>query len=585
LVDQQGRAEKRWVSAGPDTTVVDGRSPPTARKDESAPAPSGREWCHVEGYEILGELGRGGMGVVYKACQIGLNRIVALKMLLSGAYADTEIRARFRAEAEAVAQFQHPHIVQIYEVGEQDGRPFFSLEFVDGGSLNQKIADTPQPARPAAQLVEKLARAIHAAHQRGIIHRDLKPANILLSSPPPATSAPEVTTGGSQPERLYGVPKITDFGLAKKLDQSRGYTQTGVAMGTPSYMAPEQAEGRTHDIGPATDVYALGAILYEMLTGCPPFKGPTAMEIVLKVVNEDPVPPTRLQAKVPRDLETICLKCLHKEAARRYATAEALAEDLRAYLAGEPIEARPAGAWERALKWARRRPAVALLLGVGALVITSLLIGGWVYDAFALSGIAVVGLLAGAWWYSSRLQTALRALAEQHSMAERHVERLHLLLETTHRLMSARDLESLLGLISRTTTRLANAERATIYLIDQERKELWSKVALGDNVGEIRVPIGVGISGTVAATGETINIPDAYADPRFNPEIDRRTGYKTRNMLTFPMRAQDGKILGVFQILNKRGGFGPEDMETLSVLAASAAVAIENAQRERGQVC
>jgi serine/threonine-protein kinase len=237
------------------------------------------------------------------------------------------------------------------------------------------------------------------------------------------------------------------------------------------------------------------------------------------------------------------------------------------------------------LKWARRRPAVALLLGAGALVITSLLIGGWFYDAFALSGIAVVGLLAGAWWYNNRLQTALRALAEQHSMAERHVERLHLLLETTHRLMSARDLESLLGLISRTTTRLANAERATIYLIDPERKELWSKVALGDNVGEIRVPIGVGISGTVAATGETINIPDAYADPRFNPEIDRRTGYKTRNMLTFPMRAQDGNILGVFQILNKRGsGFGPEDMETLSVLAASAAVAVENAQRERGQV-
>ncbi len=349
------------------------------------------------------------------------------------------------------------------------------------------------------------------------------------------------------------IPKITDFGLAKKLDQSKGYTQSGVAMGTPSYMAPEQAEGRSHQIGPATDVYALGGILYEMLTGRPPFKGPTAMDIVLKVLNEDPVPPTRLQPSIPRDLETICLKCLQKEPARRYASAEALAEDLRAYLAGEPIQARPAGAWERTVKWARRRPAVALLVAAGALVIASLLIGGWVYDVFALSGIGLVGLLAGAWWYNARLKAALRALAEQHSTAERHVERLRLLLETTHHLMSARDLGSLLALIGRTTTRLADAERATIYLIDRERKELWSKVALGDNVGEIRVPIGVGIAGTVAATGETINIPNAYADPRFNPEVDRRTGYKTRNMLTFPMRGQDGQILGVCQILNKRG--------------------------------
>jgi serine/threonine-protein kinase len=389
--------------------------------------------------------------------------------------------------------------------------------------------------------------------------------------------AGDLVSGSPRPEQLYGVPKITDFGLAKKLDQSKGYTQTGVAMGTPSYMAPEQAEGRSHQVGPATDVYALGGILYEMLTGRPPFKGPTAMDIVLKVLNEDPIPPTQLQSSIPRDLETICLKCLHKDSSRRYPTAEALAEDLRAYLAGEPIQARPAGAWERTLKWARRRPAVALLAGAGALVLASLLIGGWVYDVFALSGIAVVGLLAGAWWYNARLQAALRALAEQHGTAERHVERLRLLLETTHRLMSARDLDTLLALIGRTTTRLANAERATIYLLDRERKEIWSKVALGDNVGEIRVPVGVGIAGAVAATGETINIPDAYADPRFNPEVDRRTGYRTRNMLTFPMRSQDGQILGVFQILNKRGGaFSVEDVETLSVLAASASVAIEN---------
>jgi serine/threonine-protein kinase len=587
-----------------ETTIVEKGSPPADR-------PARAEWPYVEGYEILGELGRGGMGVVYKARQTALGRVVALKMLRGGAGADAEELARFRAEAEAVVRLKHPNIVQIHEVGQQDGRPFFSLEYVAGGSLSDRICDQPQPPRDSARLVETLARAIHYAHERGIIHRDLKPANILLQVEPKSearnskseirkpnqvlTGPREDPTPGSGPREVEFVsdfgfrvsdfspadfcPKITDFGLAKVLDQAVGLTRSGVAMGTPSYMAPEQAEGRTKDVSPATDVYSLGAVLYELLTGRPPFQGVSAVEIVNKVVREDPEPPSRVQAGVPRDLETICLKCLEKDPHRRYASAEALAEDVRAFLAGEPIRARAAGAAERALKWARRRPGLAVLAGAGVLAAVALLIGGWLFDAVAVGAMAVVCLLLGAGWYSTRLRVALRQLAREHAAAQRHVERLHLLLETTHRLMSAPDLDTLLGLISRTTTRLANAERATVYLIDRTCKELWSRVALGENVGTIRLPLGVGIAGAVALSGETVNLPDAYADPRFNPEIDRRTGYRTRNLLTFPMRARDGRIIGVFQVLNKRGGpFTAEDVETLGALAASAAVAVERAQ-------
>ena len=256
----------------------------------SLPPPS------VPGYEILGELGRGGMGVVYKARQLGFNRVVALKMILSGAHAGTEERERFRTEAEAVARLQHPNIVQVHEVGEHEGRPFFSMEFCRGGGLNRKLAGTPLPPAEAARLVETLAQAVQAAHQQNVVHRDLKPANVLLAED--------------------GTPKITDFGLARKLDEA-GQTRTGEVMGTPSYMAPEQAGGRSKEIGPAADVYALGAILYECLTGRPPFRSPTDVDTVMQVLSDDPVPPRRLQSKTPRDLETICLKCLEKQPARR----------------------------------------------------------------------------------------------------------------------------------------------------------------------------------------------------------------------------------------------------------------------------
>jgi tetratricopeptide (TPR) repeat protein len=315
-------------------------------RDRAVTEPEPVPLPRIPGYEILGQLGQGGMGVVYKAYQLSLKRTVALKMLLAGSHATPALLARFRAEAEAVARLQHPHIVQIYEVGEAEGRPYFALEYIDGGSLAQRLRGMPQPPRQAAVWVRTLAQAIHFAHERGIIHRDLKPANVLRSAD----------------ETL----KVTDFGLAKQLSGPADKTRTGEVFGTPSYMSPEQAGGVTKKIGPAIDVYALGAILYELLTGRPPFLNESPFETVRQVLTEEPVRPRRLEPKVPADLETVCLQCLHKEPRKRYATAAALADDLDRFLTGQPILARPAGAMERLLKWSRRRPALAALVVVSA---------------------------------------------------------------------------------------------------------------------------------------------------------------------------------------------------------------------------
>jgi serine/threonine-protein kinase len=324
----------------------------------------------VPGYEILKELGCGGMGVVYLARHLSLNRLVALKMMKDTA-APREV-ARFRGEAEAIARLQHPHIVQIHEVGEHHGRPYLALEFVAGGSLENKLHGTPQPALPAARLVETLARAIHAAHQQGIIHRDLKPGNVLLAPGNTQELMPSARAPDGLPLSAF-TPKITDFGLARQVGDTAGQTVSGVIEGTPSYIAPEQACSKGRDIGPAVDVYALGAILYELLTGRAPFKAATPLETLLQVRADDPVPPRLLQPKTPRDLETICLKCLQKEPGKRYASAQALADDLRRFQVGEPIQARPVGALERAVKWVQRKPAAAALWGVSVAAVALLL--------------------------------------------------------------------------------------------------------------------------------------------------------------------------------------------------------------------
>jgi WD40 repeat protein/serine/threonine protein kinase len=338
-------------------------------------------WPVLPGYEILGELGRGGMGIVYRARQVELNRQIALKMIRAGEDADPDQMARFKVEAEAVARLQHPNIVQIYEIGKQVRRsggrvaecPFMALEFVEGGSLAQHLASRPQPPRQSAQLVETVARAMHFAHQRGILHRDLKPSNILLSQ----VQSPKSKVQG-RPDELWTLdfglwtPKIADFGLAKVLEEGHvGQTETGSVLGTPSYMAPEQAAGKSREIGVPTDVYALGTVLYEMLTGRPPFRAATTVETLDQVRSQEPAPPRRLQARVPYDLETICLKCLHKEPGKRYASALALAEDLRRFVAGEPISARRVGTLGRLALWCRRNPALASTIAVAAVAVVA----------------------------------------------------------------------------------------------------------------------------------------------------------------------------------------------------------------------
>lgn len=284
-----------------------------------APATSATNGPTVAGYEIVAELGRGGMGVVYKARHVKFERLVALKMILAGAHGGAEHTERFLAEGRAVARLQNPHIVQIHEIGDIDGLPYFSLEYVDGGNLAARLKGAPPSDMEAARLVDLLARTVHYAHGRGIVHRDLKPANILLTSD--------------------GVPKIADFGLAKFLDKDAAATRTGLVVGTPSYMAPEQATGKPKEIGPAVDVYALGAILYELLTGRPPFRGETMLETLRMVEEQAPHPPHVFNPRVDRALEAICLKCLQKAPADRYLTAEALADDLAAFLRGESVQA------------------------------------------------------------------------------------------------------------------------------------------------------------------------------------------------------------------------------------------------------
>jgi tetratricopeptide (TPR) repeat protein/tRNA A-37 threonylcarbamoyl transferase component Bud32 len=304
----------------------------------------------IPGYEVTSVHGRGGMGIVYKARHLTLNRTVALKMLLTGDFASAAERKRFLREAQAVARLSHPHVVHVYDQGESEGRPYFTMEFVEGGTLARKLDGTPWPAAQAAELIGILAEAAQVAHEAGIVHRDLKPGNILLTR--------------------EGSPKISDFGLARCFDRDGTITLSGLHIGTPSYMAPEQAEGKTSEIGPAADIYALGAILYEMLTGRPPFRGETSAETIRQLTTQEPVPPSRLNSRVPRDLQTISLQCLNKDPRRRYSSAAALAQDIRRFQNAKPITARPTRVVARAWKWAQRRPAMATTL-VAAIIATA----------------------------------------------------------------------------------------------------------------------------------------------------------------------------------------------------------------------
>src|SRR5688572_9293814 len=322
----------------------------------SQPNPARPQIRYFGNYELLEEVASGGMGIVYKARQMSLNRIVAVKLLLFGRFSHPEFVQRFRVEAAAAAALQHPNIVAIHEVGEHDGQPYFSMDYVEGTNLADLVREHALPPKRAAVHLKQIAEAIHFAHQKGVLHRDLKPSNVLLDQ--------------------FDQPRITDFGLAKQLHEGSDLTITGQVLGSPGYMPPEQAMGKRAAMGPASDVYSMGAILFHLLTGRPPFVSESVTETLQQVLGAEPVSPRLLNPSVPRDLETLCLKCLEKDPIRRYTTALELSQELDRFLRDEPIRARPAGPAHRAWRWARRNPAiaglgVAVLLMLAAVALTS----------------------------------------------------------------------------------------------------------------------------------------------------------------------------------------------------------------------
>jgi serine/threonine protein kinase len=388
LLAEQWTLSHAGPCADPESAGTDGRDfllrlenhPPALAATLAGAAPEVQgDWPEVSGYEVLGELGRGGMGVVYLASQQGLNRLVALKMIGRDRAASPRALGRFRREAEAVARLQHPHVVAVLAWGEHDGMPYFALEYCPGGSLHGQVRGRPQPPVEAARLVEKLARAVQAAHEAGIVHRDLKPSNVLLA---PAGDEPALNT-------LWGIPKVADFGLCRSFETDGQQTAEGAVMGSPPYMAPEQAEGRTRDVGPATDVWALGAILFELLAGRPPFSRTSQPAILHAICYEEPPRPSALQPGVPAELEAICLKCLRKPVGERYVRAADLAADLRAWLTGQSPDAVQEGIAgpslpgpppaPETLSWRERRLPRWGWLAAGLLLAGLLGLGGWAW--------------------------------------------------------------------------------------------------------------------------------------------------------------------------------------------------------------
>ncbi|HEV3338830.1 MAG TPA: protein kinase [Pirellulales bacterium] len=392
---------KRWHRLNACDAQLDALFPPagfTSPLGSPCSHEPGADLPQIPGYEVQELLGRGGMGVVFRARHLRLNRIVALKMALAGAYSGSHERERFHREAMAVAGLRHPNVVQIHDVGDSDGRPYYTMEFLEGGSLAERLLGTPMPAREAALLVATLARAVEAAHKGGIIHRDLKPSNVLLTAD--------------------GTPKLADFGLARRQEGGATLTISGARVGTPSYMAPEQARGLSHALGPGLDIYALGAILYELLTGRPPFRAETAAETERQVIEQEPASPSRLNARAPRDLETICLKCLQKEPRGRYATASALAEDLSRFLNHEPIRARAAGRFVWLARWAKRNPVLVASLStvlVTGLMAIAMILWQW-RDAVEARQEAELAVMSERWErYRSNISAAASALQIQNN--------------------------------------------------------------------------------------------------------------------------------------------------------------------------
>jgi len=396
-------------------------------------------------YEVLAEIARGGMGVVYRARQLSLNRIVALKVVLNGPFSSADFVRRFRNEAQAAAALRHPNIVAVYEVGEHNGSHFLSLEFVEGQSFAELARERPLPAKRAAGYIKTIAEAVEHAHQRGVLHRDLKPSNILLD--------------------LFDQPRVTDFGLAKLIDQDGELTVTGQVLGSPNYMPPEQAAGKVSEAAPAADVYSLGAILYELLTCRPPFQGESLQSILAQVRDSEPVPPRRLNPGTPADLQTICLKCLQKEPARRYGSARELAEDLGCFLAGEPIHARPVALAERAWLWALRHPLPAAL-GLGLLT-------------------AVVLGVAGIAWQWQKAESHARGELKQRLEAERVAEETRLNLYAADVAVASQAVQNGNFGLARRTLEVLLPKRGEADLRGFEWRYLWN-ACRGDQLTTLR---------------------------------------------------------------------------------------------------